>query len=261
VSALLDVTNLSVAFRDGRRRIEAVRDVSLSLRAGERLALMGESGSGKTTIAMAIAGLLPDTAIVGGSVAWPGLTGGALPGRDIGVVFQDPMSSLNPVLTVGEQIAEVLVVHKGMTWSAANRAAVELLVRVEMPEPARRVRAFPHQLSGGQRQRVGIAMAIAAEPRLLIADEPTTALDTLTQKAIVALIDRLMRETCMALLLVTHDLALAYGLVQRGMILRDGAVVEQGEIGPLLTRPAHPYTRSLLDASLDIDGPALVRHG
>jgi peptide/nickel transport system ATP-binding protein len=256
MTALLEVSNLSVAFRDGKRRIAAVQDVGFTLAPGERLALMGESGSGKTTIAMAVAGLLPEGAIVSGSVTWPGIVGSAQAGRDIGVVFQDPMSSLNPVLTVGEQIAEVLLVHKGMDWPAANREAVALLDRVGVPEPERRVRAFPHQLSGGQRQRVGIAMAIAAEPRLLVADEPTTALDTLTQKAIVALIDRLMHETGMALLLVTHDLALAYGLVDGGIILRDGGVVERGAIGTLLTAPAHAYTQGLLDASLDIDAPA-----
>jgi peptide/nickel transport system ATP-binding protein len=249
MSPLLRIDDLGVRFGD----LPAVQELSLDLPAGGRLALMGESGSGKTSVALALGGLLPEEAAVSGHIDWPGLDGAPAPGRDVGFVFQDPMSSLNPVLTIGEQVAEVLVTHRGRGWPAAGAEAVRLLARVGLPDPAARARDYPHRLSGGQRQRVAIAMAIAAGPRLLIADEPTTALDTIVQAEIVALIDRLAGESGMALLLITHDLALAALLADQAAILYAGRLVEAGPIQRLLTAPRHPYTRGLVASSLDVD--------
>ena len=256
---LLRVDHLAVDFADAGQTIAAVRDASFSLAPGGRLALLGESGSGKTVSMMALAGLLPDNAVVRGSITWPALATAPTLGRDIGVVFQDPMSSLNPVLTVGEQIAEVGMAHLGQDKSAALRHARDLLERVGIPDPGRRLAAFPHELSGGQRQRVAIAMAIAASPKLLIADEPTTALDTIVQAQIMALIDALVRDTGMALLLVTHDIALARGVAEHGVVMRQGLVVESARMQDLVVRPAHSYTQSLIAASLDLDRPAPPR--
>ena len=180
-------------------------------------------------------------------------------GRDIGVVFQNPMSSLNPVLTIGEQIGEVGMAHLGHDRASAQSHARELMQRVGIPAPERRLHAFPHELSGGQRQRVAIAMAIAASPKLLIADEPTTALDTVVQAQIMALIDSLVRDTGMALLLVTHDIALAASVALQGVVMRHGEVVEASPMRDIVTRPVHPYTRTLLAASLDIDRPVPAR--
>ncbi len=256
---LLRVDRLAVDFPDAGQTVVAVREVSFALAPGARLALLGETGSGKTVSMMAVAGLLPGNAEVRGTVSWPALTEPPTLGRDIGVVFQDPMSSLNPVLTIGEQIAEVGMTHLGHDRSAALRHARDLLERVGIPAADRRLAAYPHELSGGQRQRVAIAMAIAAGPRLLIADEPTTALDTVVQAQIMALIDALVRDTGMALLLVTHDIALARGVAQHGVVMRNGAVVESGRMENIVARPVHAYTQSLLKASLDLDRPAPKR--
>jgi len=257
--ALLEVAHLAVDFLDAGQTVQAVREVSFVLHAGGRLTLLGESGSGKSVSMMAVAGLLPDNARVRGTVRWPALDAAPLLGRDIGVVFQDPMSSLNPVLTIGEQIGEVGRAHLGHNRAAAQRHARALLERVGIPSPERRVHAFPHELSGGQRQRVAIAMAIAASPKLLIADEPTTALDTVVQAQIMALIDSLVRDTGMALLLVTHDIALAASVSEHGVVMRHGEVLEAGPMRNITLRPVHPYTRSLLAASLDIDRPVPAR--
>ena len=256
---LLHVDHLAVDFDDAGQTVKAVRDASFALANGGRLALLGESGSGKTVSMMALAGLLPDNAVVRGAITWPALAMPPLLGRDIGVVFQDPMSSLNPVLTIGEQIAEVGMAHLGQDKAAALRHARDLLERVGIPDAGRRLAAFPHELSGGQRQRVAIAMAIAAGPKLLIADEPTTALDTVVQAQIMALIDRLVRDTGMALLLVTHDIALARGMAEQGVVMRHGEVVERARMDALVTRPTHFYTQSLIAASLDLDRPVPAR--
>ncbi len=259
MSVLLQVEQLAVDFLDAGHTVTAVREASFSLANGARLALLGESGSGKTVSMMAVAGLLPDNARQRGLIRWPALDVPPLLGRDIGVVFQDPMSSLNPVLTVGEQIAEVGMTHLGQDKAAAWAHACELLERVGIPDAPRRLGAYPHQLSGGQRQRVAIAMAIAAGPKLLIADEPTTALDTVVQGQIMALIDGLVRDTGMALLLVTHDIALARGVATHGIVMHQGVVVESASMDDIVQRPAHAYTQSLIAASLDLDRPAPTR--
>ena len=248
-----------VDFADAGRTVAAVRDASFALAPGGRLALLGESGCGKTVSMMALAGLLPGNARVGGSIRWPALSGAPRLGRDIGVVFQDPMSSLNPVLTIGEQIAEVGMTHLGQDTAQALVHAAELLQRVGIPDAQRRLHAFPHELSGGQRQRVAIAMAIAAGPKLLIADEPTTALDTVVQAQIMALLDALVRDSGMALLLVTHDIALARGVAQHAVVMRQGVVVESTTMDAIVARPAHAYTQSLIAASLDLDRPVAPR--
>ena len=259
MSALLEVEHLAVDFLDAGQTVRAVRDVGFVLQPGARLALLGESGCGKTVSMMAIAGLLADNARQRGTVRWPALDALPVLGRDIGVVFQDPMSSLNPVLTIGEQIAEVGMTHLGHDQAAAWHHAHDLLERVGIASARERLKAFPHELSGGQRQRVAIAMAIAAGPKLLIADEPTTALDTVVQAQIMALIDALVRDTGMALLLVTHDIALARSIAQQAVVMRHGEVVETASMDDIVQRPRHEYTQSLIAASLDIDRPVPPR--
>jgi oligopeptide/dipeptide ABC transporter ATP-binding protein len=248
---LLRVEKLSVAFRDGSRVFRAVEEISFALADGRRLALLGESGSGKTVTARAIASLLPDEARVTGRVAWPALGRAPVPGRDIGFVFQDPMSSLNPVLTIAEQIGEVIETHLPSSRAQTRARSVDLLRAVGIPDAETRIAGFPHEFSGGQRQRIAIAIAIAANPRVLIADEPTTALDTVVQAEIVDLIRRLTTERQMALVLITHDIALASGMVDDIAILYAGRLVEIGPATHVLRRPQHLYTRGLLHASLD----------
>lgn len=247
---LLSVRGLGVRYGND---VLALEGVDLDLDAGDRLAVIGESGSGKSTLARAIAGLLPPAAKVEGSIDWPELGRVARNGRDIGFVFQDPASSLDPVMNVGDQVAEVVHVNLDMTWPAARRLAVELLDRVKLPEPPATAKAYPHQLSGGQKQRVAIAAAIAAGPRLLIADEATSALDTIVQAEIVSLIRGLVDEDGMALLFVSHDIALAANLADRIAVFRHGRLVETGTAGSLIAAPASDYTRALLDAHLGLD--------
>jgi peptide/nickel transport system ATP-binding protein len=205
---LLIAGKLRVRYRSAAGA-EALRGVDFNLGAGERMAVIGESGSGKSTLALAVAGLLPSDAEISGSLEWPGYSQPPRSGKDIGFVFQDPAASLDPVMTVGRQVAEVAEVHLGLDRRGALDHAAELFARVHLPDPEKMLGAYPHQLSGGQKQRVGIAAAIAAEPALLIADEPTSALDTIVQAEIVRLIDALVRDTGMSLLIVSHDIALA----------------------------------------------------
>ena len=227
----------------------ALDRVSLELGEGERLAVIGESGSGKTTLALAIAGLLPTGTTISGMIEWPRFDGPPANGRDVGFVFQDPGASLDPVMRVGRQIAEVLHAHSEVGWRQAHAMAVELIDRVRLPEPARLAEAFPHQLSGGQKQRIAIAAAIAARPKLLIADEPTSALDTIVQAQIVALIDRLAKEDRMTLIFISHDIALASEIADRIVVFRAGSMVEIGKTDDILVRPKEPYTRALIEAS------------
>ena len=238
--------------------VTALDSVDLDILHGERLAIIGESGSGKSTLALVLAGLLPPEARTEGTVIWPGLSTAPVPGRDIGFVFQDASASLNPVLRIGEQIAEVLVRHADMGWRDAEREAVRLLARVKLPEPERIARAYPHQLSGGQRQRVAIASAVAAKPRLLIADEPTSALDTIVQAQIVALLDELVREAGATLLFITHDIALASGFADRIAVFHKARLVEVGAARTLLSAPAQDYTRRLIGSHVDLSTPPLV---
>jgi peptide/nickel transport system ATP-binding protein len=249
------VRGLSVAYRDGTRHVMALQDVDLDLAPAGRLALVGESGSGKSTLAMAIAGLLPETAQIGGAVAFPTLGTAPRPGRDIGVAFQDPAGSLNPVLSIGDQIAEIVVAHRGASWRAARARAMELLERVRIPEARARFNSFPHEFSGGQRQRIALAAALAADPHLLIADEPTSALDTVVQRELVLLLDELVRDRGLTLLFVTHDIALASELASEVGVLLRGRMVEQGPISAVFARPTHPYTKALLATRLDLETP------
>jgi peptide/nickel transport system ATP-binding protein len=257
---LVALDRLSVSFPGPRGPVPAVDGVTLSLAPGETLALLGESGSGKSLTALAVAGLLPAEARMGGRIDWPASGGRPLlPGRDIGFVFQDPMSSLNPVLTIGEQVAEVLTTHAGQSWRAARHGARDLLARTGFGDPDRVAGTFPHRLSGGMRQRAAIAMAIAAGPRLLIADEPTTALDTSVQAQIMALLAGIAREGRTAILMITHDVALAGQIAGRAAVLYAGRVVEAGPMERLLSASRHPYVRGLLAAGLDFDRPARGR--
>ena len=253
---LLQADQLRVDLRTHRGSATAVRGVSFALERGDTLGLIGESGCGKSMTALALMGLLPDNARVHGSLKLDGQELVGLPDRDwrrlrgnrIAMIFQEPMTALNPVHRVGAQIAEPLMLHKGLAARAARQRAVELMARVGIPEPARRADSFPHQFSGGQRQRIMIAMALACEPDVLIADEPTTALDVTVQKQILALIGDLVAERGMALVLISHDLGLIAQNVRRMLVMYGGAVVESGPADAVFRQPAHPYTRGLLAA-------------
>lgn len=252
--ALLDVRDLTVAFP----RATPVRNLSFSIKPAETLALVGESGSGKSLTALALLRLLPEKArIADGRVLLDGrdLAGlseaqmQAVRGREIAMIFQEPLTSLNPVLSIGDQIAEGLRRHEGLSKRAAFAKAAELLDLVRIPEPQRRLAEFPHHLSGGMRQRVMIAIAVACSPKLLIADEPTTALDVTIQAQVLDLLDRLRRELNMALLLITHDLGVVAEWADRVVVMYAGRKVEEAPVGPLFEAPGHPYTRGLLQAS------------
>lgn len=255
MSALARIQNLAVRYGAASPALDAL---SLDLVAGERLAIIGESGSGKSTFARALAGLLPAEAQVSGGISWPGLA--ALPrlGADIGFVFQDPGSSLNPVLSVGEQIAEAARARAGTSWREAFARAESLIARVRLPDPKRILHAFPHQLSGGQRQRVAIAAAIAAGPKLLIADEATSALDMVVQAEVVALLDQLVREDGMTLVFITHDIALAAQLATRIAVFRSARLVEAGPAEALLGAPQSDYTKSLIAAHIGLAAPSPI---
>jgi peptide/nickel transport system ATP-binding protein/oligopeptide transport system ATP-binding protein len=253
MSALLEIEDLAVAFRTERGEVEALSGVSFSVGAGESFGVVGESGSGKSLTALAVMGLVPDPPgrVSRGRVRFAGEVLDAkaqarLRGREIAMIFQEPMSALNPVFTVGEQVAEGLRVHERLSHRAAWARAAELLGHVGIPDPARRLAQYPHELSGGMRQRVMIAAALACRPRLLIADEPTTALDVTIQAQILALLAALQRETGMAVLLITHDLGVIAQVVSRVAVMYAGRVVEAGPVVPVFEAPAHPYTRALL---------------
>lgn len=248
---LLQVIDLTVEI-DGRVLLDKV---DFGIEAGARLGLIGVSGSGKSLLALAIMGLLPEEARVRGSILLDGveLIGRSdralskIRGSRMAMVFQEPLSALNPLMRVGKQIAEPLRLHQGMGRRQALVAATELAARVGLPDPANIVRAFPHQLSGGQRQRVGIAMALAAKPALLIADEPTTALDVTVQAEILSLLKDLVDEEGSALLFVTHDLAVLAQVTQRVLVLGKGQVLEDGDLTEILHGSSDPYLRTLLE--------------
>ncbi len=256
MTELLSVQDLRVALPSPRGPVAALRGVSFSLGAGQTLGLIGESGCGKSMTALTLMGLQPESALVQGSIRFGGeeLAGAperrwcALRGARIGMVFQEPMTALNPLHTVGRQIAEPLRLHRGLSAAAARAEALRLLERVQLTQAARRLDAFPHQLSGGQRQRVVIAIALACRPALLIADEPTTALDATVQREVLDLLSALVCDDGMALLLVSHDLAMVAERVQRLMVMYAGRVVEQGPADAVFAHPAHPYTQGLLAA-------------
>jgi len=253
---LLQIENLHVRFETEEGIVHAVDDVSLFLNRGEVLGLVGESGCGKTATAMSIPRLLPQpVARVSGRVLFQDRDLLALDpaamrhvrGRQIGVIFQDPMTSLSPLLRVGDQIAEAVLIHEPVTRAAARDRAIEWLARVGIPDPAERARAYPHQLSGGMQQRVMIAIALILEPDLVIADEPTTALDVTIQAQVLALLRRLHRRDS-GVLLISHDMGIVWQMCTRVAVMYAGEIVEQAPASPFFETPRHPYARALLDA-------------
>ncbi|MFK4085526.1 ABC transporter ATP-binding protein [Kribbella sp. NPDC020789] len=263
MSGVLEVQDLSVSFRTEDGQVSAVDRVNLEVGASEVLAIVGESGCGKSVTAMSLAGLLPRSARVDGSVRLDGteLIGAgkrtlrSIRGREIAYIFQEPMTSLNPVFTVGDQIGEVLRTHLGAGKRAARARSVELLKLVGIPSAERRVDDYPHQLSGGMRQRVMIAMAVACDPKVLIADEPTTALDVTIQAGILDVLRGLRERLGTSVVLITHDLGVVADLADRVAVMYAGRVVETAEVHELFAHPQHPYTAGLLGAS-----PAAGRH-
>jgi peptide/nickel transport system ATP-binding protein len=262
-SPLLSVSSLTVSFGE----VSPVRSVSFSIERGQRVGLVGESGSGKSLTSLAITRLIRPPGVIGGRVKLDGVDlltlspkeiAGVRGGR-IALVYQDPMSSLNPVHTVGEQIVEAIRTHLPLSKADAEKRTVELLAEVGIPDPAGRAGSYPHQFSGGMRQRAMIAMALAAEPDLLIADEPTTALDVTTQARIVELLNRLVDDHGLAVIFITHDLGVAAGFCDDILVMYAGRIVERGDVGTVFAQPAHPYTRALLDSicriDLDVDMP------
>jgi microcin C transport system ATP-binding protein len=281
---LLAVENLSVDFATASGRARVVDSVSFEVAQGERFALVGESGSGKTVTALAVMKLNADAhyrgrialegrpLVVGEDIDPTGRSGASaremrgVRGREIAMIFQEPMTALNPLYTIGDQICEVLELHEGLTRAQAARRALELLARTQITEPQRRFGSFPHQLSGGQRQRAMIAMALACSPKLLIADEPTTALDVTIQRQIVELLAELQREFRMAVLLITHDLPLVRAFADRVGVMQAGRLVEAGATEDIFARPADAYTRRLVDSRprrsvtpVPADAPVLLR--
>ena len=255
---LLKVSDLSVAFGVGEREIHAVKHVSFEIGKGETLALVGESGSGKSVTALSVMKLLPYPAArhPSGTITFKGRELLAMPeneirkvrGNDITIIFQEPMTSLNPLHTIEKQIGEVLLLHKGLTGKGARARIIELLTQVGISDPEGRLQSYPHQMSGGQRQRVMIAMSLANEPDLLIADEPTTALDVTVQAQILKLLKDIQSRLGMSMLFITHDLGIVRKLADRVCVMQRGEIVEQGPVEDVFTKPQHPYTQALLAA-------------
>ena len=264
---MLEVSDLSVRLQTQRGPAYAIRHVSFALQRGDTLGLVGESGCGKSITAMALMGLLPENAEVSGSIRFDGqeLVGQSdavlrrLRGNRIGMIFQEPMAALNPVHTIGDQVAEPMRLHRGVARDEARAQTIRLLERVGIPNAAGRVDAYPHQFSGGQRQRITIAMALACEPDILIADEPTTALDVTIQGQILDLIHDLVLERSMALILISHDLGVIAQNVERMMVMYGGSVIESGATRRVFGHMAHPYTRGLFGARPRLGAPAGTR--
>ncbi|MDJ0388232.1 ABC transporter ATP-binding protein [Roseomonas sp. E05] len=258
----LEVIGLSVSFRTDRGPFRAVQGLSFTVPAGRTLAIVGESGCGKSATSLAIMGLLPGSAQVTGTIRLAGQEIAELPpdarrrlrGAEMAMIFQEPMTSLNPAFTAGEQVAEALRQHRGMGRKAAAEAAIAALEQVRIPEAARRARQYPHQLSGGMRQRVMIAIALACRPRLLIADEPTTALDVTVQAQILSLLAELKRETGTATVLITHDLGVVADQADEVVVMYAGQVIERAPAARLFAMPQHPYTVGLLGAAPRLEG-------
>src|SRR2546421_3356862 len=254
--SLLEVEGLRVRLPTARGYVTVVDGVDYRVEPGEVFGVAGESGSGKTMSMLALLGLLPEGAVVEGEARWGGRNLLRLPrkrlrevsGRELAMVFQDPLTSLHPMLSVGRQLTEHVRRHLGLSRGAADLRARELLEEVRIPDPDSALRAFPHQFSGGMRQRIAIAIALACRPKLLVADEPTTALDVTVQAGILRLLDRLRRENDLAVVLITHDLGVMSSIADRVSIFYAGRVVESGPRESVLQRPRHPYTQALLDA-------------
>lgn len=266
---LLDVRNLKVDFETHDGLIDAVHDLSFSIDTGEAVGIVGESGSGKSQSVLALMGLLAGNARISGSAELAPAKSGGRPveligarprvlrrvrGARIAMIFQDPMTALNPYLKISTQMIELLRAHRGMGRRAATAAAIEMMEAVRIPEAARRIQYYPHQFSGGMRQRVMIAMALSCEPELLIADEPTTALDVTVQDEILEVIGKLRERTHTALLLITHDLGVVAGQCSRALVMRAGDLVEQGSIDKVFNAPEADYTRDLLAAIPRLEG-------
>lgn len=266
---LLEVNNLKVSFFTHIGEVQAVRGATFDLEAGEAVALVGESGCGKSVTAQSIMRLIPNPPgrIVGGSVLFNGqdLVQKAdrdmeeIRGNQIGMIFQDPMTSLNPTMTVGRQLVEGLVKHQGLTNVEAEKRAVGMLKLVGIPQPERRIKQYPHEFSGGMRQRVMIAIALSCQPKLLIADEPTTALDVTIQAQIIELMKELKEKTATSIILITHDLGVVAGLCSRILVMYAGQIVEAGTIQEVFYSPKHPYTWSLLKAVPRLDAKEKTR--
>ncbi|RTM13336.1 MAG: ABC transporter ATP-binding protein [Bradyrhizobiaceae bacterium] len=265
---VLDVKNLKTVFFTNSGLFKAVDDLSFSVRRGETLAIVGESGCGKSVTALSLMRLVPDPPgrIVGGSIALEGTDLLALDeaemravrGNRISMIFQEPMTSLNPVMRIGDQIVEAVRLHRNLSAREAREIAVEMLRLVRIPEPARRAREYPHQLSGGMRQRAMIAMALACRPALLIADEPTTALDVTIQAQILALILDLQKELGTGLVLITHDLGVVAQTAQRVIVMYAGRKVEEASVEALFAAPKHPYTRGLMASIPAVPTPGIA---
>ena len=266
---VLDVKNLQTVFFTNSGLFRAVDDVSFSVRRGETLAIVGESGCGKSVTALSIMRLVPDPPgrIVGGSVTLEGTElleldeaeMRAIRGNRISMIFQEPMTSLNPVMRIGDQITEAVRLHRKLTSREAWNKAVEMLRLVRIPEPEQRAREYPHQLSGGMRQRAMIAMSIANDPDVIIADEPTTALDVTVQAQILELMQGLQRELGMAIILITHDLGVIAETCNDVVVMYAGRIAEAGPVQDIFSRPSHPYTRGLLDSIPTLDKPRKTR--
>ena len=262
---LLEVEDLTVRFATRAGEVTVLDNVSFTLRAGERISFVGESGCGKSMTALAVMGLLPAMGqVCGGTIRFKGedlTTAGEarmrqIRGNEISMIFQEPMTSLNPLFTIGRQIAEVLQLHRGLDRAAARARAVELLEAVRIPNAAARVNDYPHQLSGGQRQRVMIAIALACEPEILIADEPTTALDVTVQAEIFALLRDLGAKLQTAIILITHDMGAVAQMAERMLVMYAGRRVEEGRVADIVRAPAHPYTHGLISCVPHISSAA-----
>jgi oligopeptide transport system ATP-binding protein len=263
VTSLLEIQDLTTRFHTMDGTVHAVNGISYTLEEGQTLGIVGESGCGKSVSALSVMGLIPKPPgeITAGQVLYRGknlLSLGEeemerVRGNEIAMVFQDPMTSLNPVLTIGRQIGETLVVHEGAGWKKAQQQAVEMLERVGIPQPVDRYDNYPHQLSGGMRQRVMIAMALSCNPSVLIADEPTTALDVTIQAQIVDLIKELRDQVGMAVIWITHDLGIVAGLADQVIVMYAGFIVEQGGVDDIYEHPSHPYTLALLNSLPRVD--------
>ncbi|MBY6116092.1 ATP-binding cassette domain-containing protein [Mameliella alba] len=254
--SLLSVQNLKIRFRTGDGLVHAVNDVSFDMAEGQKLALVGESGSGKSQIALAIMGLLAKNAMTEGQIQYGGRNLIGLPvselnrirAAEIALIFQDPMSSLNPYMTIERQLGEIVELHEGASRAEARKRALEVMDAVRIPDAKNRLRAYPHEFSGGMRQRIVIAMALICKPSLILADEPTTALDVTVQAQIMALLDEIQRDMGTAVLLITHDLGVVAGFCDETMVLYGGRVMEAAPTPAIFDAPGHPYTRGLLRA-------------